>query len=664
MRRFLRWRKVSRGRSRLQCASVAVPGVNAVAKLCGSQTGGNALRESPYREDQPMGFRQFIRPDPRANRLGASGYHPPARVAFFTLVAFCHAAFADPAADLKRVQEMVKRMEACGTNLACLEKAGQELQASMPATPSASVGSAVVGACRGIMQGLAGRYCIPVTVRVEARSLEQQMDRIYSGTLPDPGRPFISRYLAYRWHGEARGGLIHNADFSEYMLSAFGRPETIGIDELKGYEQSWDSYRKKMDRKQYRTGNPTVRRPFDLSMTYPVASPDGLRTNVTLVATEVETVDDYVGNYSAGGFGPYDPINPAFVVQPHQMRKFVEAGGFERILNWRIVQPDGEDFSEASVRLSVIIGKGCEDDIHLTVHADHKEGDYVFSDDKRGRLAMKLRATVTPGKYADDIVWTLPEISGSIREIVPQTARGPQVEVVYEGLPKRNEAFGPKTIRASVKTGRCSANAEKTVRVFYFRDQKNNPGGQDPNWSYYWPQTPAGRPGGLPADIRYGGTDFFKCGEPGIPAMYSSVALPDALVVCDLTKLGPHMTLVYPKVSQQVPSTLKTRQTATVTGIDAFAVAVLHEYQHMRNRKAWSAFLNQPDADKDGIPDVLEPSMGFDPTQHQTYYGNDPLFKNIGGDEEFRAYEAMYPYAEGSNDPYDWAVPGKNFPIK
>ena len=580
------------------------------------------------------------------------------------LFALGQLSFADPATDLQRIKEMTGRLKACGANVSCMEKVGQEMSAAMLATQTAS-GGQPVGArfdpCRGFPQGLMGRYCEPVTVHVEASSLTEQTGRIYSGALPDPGRPFVRRHISYSWRGEARGGLIHADDYSEYTLTSFGLPETIIVDVLNGYEQTWDSYAGRMDRRNYNTGVTSVRQPFDFGMSYPPGTYDELHTNVTLVATEVDTSDDYIGAYSAGGIAPYDPVQPAFVVGPDQMRGFAATGGFERVLNWRSEEPGDSGFTETHVRLSVSIGEGCADKIHLAINADHEEGDYVFSDDKRGLLTITLKAEVEPAKYAEDVIWTLPEVVGSIREIIPGSARGPSVKVSYEGLPASNDQFGPKQIRASIKSGRCMAQDQATVRLFYFRDQHNNPDGRVPNWFYYWQQAPAGRPGGLPLDIRYGDTDFFKCAEPNIPAQYQPVALPDSIVTCDLKKLGPQMTLVYPKVSRQLPATLKGKNTATVTGIDTFAVAVMHEFQHLRNTKAWKSKLGSSwvDADNDGIPDVLEPSLGFDPAKLQTYTSFD-----MGGDEEFMAYEAMYPYAEGTNDQYDWAVPGKNFPVK
>ncbi len=54
--------------------------------------------------------------------------------------------------------------------------------------------------------------------------------------------------------------------------------------------------------------------------------------------------------------------------------------------------------------------------------------------------------------------------------------------------------------------------------------------------------------------------------------------------------------------------------------------------------------------------------MDFSVSKFQTYWEDDPDFKNIGGDEEFLAYESTYDYQIGSNDRHDWGKPGKNWP--
>jgi hypothetical protein len=56
--------------------------------------------------------------------------------------------------------------------------------------------------------------------------------------------------------------------------------------------------------------------------------------------------------------------------------------------------------------------------------------------------------------------------------------------------------------------------------------------------------------------------------------------------------------------------------------------------------------------------------MGFDKTKYQTFFGNDPEFKKIGGDEEFLGYEAMFGLIPGDYDSHDWGLPGRNWPVK
>jgi hypothetical protein len=104
----------------------------------------------------------------------------------------------------------------------------------------------------------------------------------------------------------------------------------------------------------------------------------------------------------------------------------------------------------------------------------------------------------------------------------------------------------------------------------------------------------------------------------------------------------------------------------TVQNIDTFAAAVIHEYQHFLTDHNWYSKMTQQelskvDKDQDGLPDDLEPGLNFDPTKFQTYFADHPALKNVGGDEEWMAYEAMRGYKTGTLDKYDWAHPGNQW---
>jgi hypothetical protein len=63
-------------------------------------------------------------------------------------------------------------------------------------------------------------------------------------------------------------------------------------------------------------------------------------------------------------------------------------------------------------------------------------------------------------------------------------------------MPEDNSQFGKKKVTATLKVGTCTATESREVQFFYPPDLKNNPGGQYPNWFYYWKQTRRRSPAG------------------------------------------------------------------------------------------------------------------------------------------------------------------------
>jgi hypothetical protein len=81
--------------------------------------------------------------------------------------------------------------------------------------------------------------------------------------------------------------------------------------------------------------------------------------------------------------------------------------------------------------------------------------------------------------------------------------RGRVVFLKLVGLPRENSAFGAKTIVMEVPD--LGIRETTRVKIFFPRDATNNPGGTDPNWFYYWNQTPAGNPHALIDSTLQGG---------------------------------------------------------------------------------------------------------------------------------------------------------------
>jgi hypothetical protein len=211
--------------------------------------------------------------------------------------------------------------------------------------------------------------------------------------------------------------------------------------------------------------------------------------------------------------------------------------------------------------------------------------------------------------------------------------------------------------------GECACQQQETVRTFFPDVDSNHPDDATPNWFYYWAQTPAARPNGQNIDVEYAGASFDRCKEPGVAAIFNPAYGDRMLYVCNLSKFGPDFAETYPLLDHHSPQ--KYLGTRTVTGIDTFAVAIVHEYQHYLDYHNWwegksKAQIASQDHDGDGIPDAIEPGLGFDPTKFQTYLPNDPKVgaDKVGGDEEWMAYEAMRGYSPGNYNNVDWASPG------
>ncbi len=291
----------------------------------------------------------------------------------------------------------------------------------------------------------------------------------------------------------------------------------------------------------------------------------------------------------------------------------------------------------------------------------------AFSDDKPGELTLDFRATLNRKQYEEEITWSLPKVEAPTQIVTkPDNRRGPRLRVTLTGLPRELSGFGEKEFRARIENEKCRASAKRTVKLFFPREADNNPGGQHPNWFYYWRQTPAGRPKGQAVALDYGGSTVDLCKTPGVTAIYNRRFGYKTLLVCDISRLKPNaFELVFPLLDRNAAR--KFSGMRKVRNIDTFAVAVLHEYQHFLTDHNWYSKISpeqlaKVDADADGIPDDMEPGLNFDPKIFQTYFANDPKLKNINGDEEWLAYEIMREHAPGSLDKYDWARPGNQWP--
>lgn len=315
--------------------------------------------------------------------------------------------------------------------------------------------------------------------------------------------------------------------------------------------------------------------------------------------------------------------------------------------------------------LSGNIAEGSSEPVTLSIIEPKAAQKYDFTSNPLGALEMKLKAKVTPDRYANDIVWKVPDIHSKARRVSNPGLRGAEVTVTYDGLPPSNDDFGKKQVSATLNIGACRAEESREVRLFYPREAKNNPEGKNPNWFYYWKQTPAAKPEGTNINISYGARSFESCGDNITGAIFSPKSkLYRTIHVCDLAKFGPEFSVDYPILQHKNPGK-NFLGYQTSTGIDAFVSIALHEYVHLKIFNQWKigktlSQLHALDTDEDGLQDSAEPGLGFDPNKYRTYL---PHFTKVEGDEEWLAYETQTGYKNGAFDSFDWARPGKNWPL-
>jgi len=575
----------------------------------------------------------------------------------------------DPA-HLQKMKDLQQKIQACGTDQQCLEsvtKQAADVAPQIGAAPSGPYAKDlgmpaeewVQRQCNVSNEALYPfrlQSCLPVSVQVTDSALDESYLE---------GAPVFHRALTYT--AVAKGKLLYDKDFTKFLLLVYGAPENIKVQnvELRIPELAPDGMTLR------NVDHPTTPRrigPFWLQIDNmgwgPNQGPMELSTHNLLVVPAAVFFGPGFEDVAFGTVVPdthlHEPMITAAV-----MKGFVNTGGFERTYQWESRPSDR--LYRRRMTFKVVIGNGCGDsNVTLAIRTVDGKTKYKFSDAKPAKLEVTLQADVTPASYANDVQWELPDILGSQRQVTPQTARGPTVTVSYTNLPQHNDDFGKKTVRASVNTPRCTAQAEKELQFFFPRDATNNPGGKNPNWFYYWTQTAAAKPSGQYMNIEYGGLTFDRCAESGIPAIFKPGAGYKTIHVCDLSKLGSEFKEVYPLLDHTTAA--KYLGTRTVTGIDTFAAAIIHEYQHYLAYHNWregksTTQLDAQDQDRDGIPDSVEPSLGYDPTKFQTYLPNDPKVgkDKVGGDEEWMAYEAMRGYAPGTYDKVDWASPGKQW---
>jgi hypothetical protein len=366
-----------------------------------------------------------------------------------------------------------------------------------------------------------------------------------------------------------------------------------------------------------------------------------------------------------GGYNTPEELKKAgLTFGPADFEALFEGQALTRNLRWKNTPlPDQTASNQLEIEIRSEGQKPRRCELRITSPAEgHKR---VFSSDQEGIVTVDLTAKVKPAKYEPLITWSLPQLDAATRtEIQPKSRKGSHLQVTLRGLPKDISGLGDKAFTATIDDKDCHASATRTVKLFFPREADNNPGGSAPNWFYYWKQTPAARPKGQNVALDYGGSTTDLCKTAGVTGIYNRKFGYKVLLICDLSKLATPFELVFPLLDRHTPQ--KYFGMRTVQNIDTFAAAVIHEYQHFLTDHNWYSKMTQQelskvDKDQDGLPDDLEPGLNFDPTKFQTYFADHPALKNVGGDEEWMAYEAMRGYKTGTLDKYDWAHPGNQW---
>jgi hypothetical protein len=235
------------------------------------------------------------------------------------------------------------------------------------------------------------------------------------------------------------------------------------------------------------------------------------------------------------------------------------------------------------------------------------EHDLAFDAFDRLQVNAKSKAWRGGKDVSAELEWDIEKMGGPTSLAAqPATKKGDTIRFTYDNLPEKNSEFGKKKLTAKL-TGKCPCQRDDTIRTFFAADDKNHPGGQTPNWFYYWSQTGAA-PEAARGILRYRAS----VEDPRMPgesaAMYDPETARLFLSAVVATDNG-----CQPRRNRDTH--LQTGDHAK--GIDCFAEDVRHEMQHRQDAIDWwgdphgFASVNvvswlARDWDADQVPNVIE----------------------------------------------------------
>ena len=268
---------------------------------------------------------------------------------------------------------------------------------------------------------------------------------------------------------------------------------------------------------------------------------------------------------------------------------------------------------------------------------------FSYDGSPAGVLEVKASAAVHPEDCARAVTWSMEDVG----EISPRKhVVGDEVTFTFQGLPRDNDALGPKVIRAEA----AGKSAEVTVEIFFNPTEWNNPGsGALPNWFYYWEQTRAG--GGESFDYTPERRSLVTGGLAQAQYDYAE----DKVYLTDRTFEG------------SCAARTAGYGGGESTGIDCFAEMVRHENQHKKDRHAWWGATNpqlpgtEGDFDGDLVPDHIEKALS------ESRACNWMIRWSCSGrpegtlDLEMDAYATGWSWLRGAATAQDWSWCGKQW---
>lgn len=386
-----------------------------------------------------------------------------------------------------------------------------------------------------------------------------------------------------------------------------------------------------------------------------------------------------------------------FDAEPLTYAELVRAAGrrqpVSRTVSWNRNENTEENPSKYRGALSfqIVFSPVCPSQFRMVTPEVNQK--LLFSNGTPGRLTIEAEVAVAnlPPDLVEHIRWDAPAKAGSE---LSYTQAGTRVTIMYTGLPTNNSDFGLTRITATVDAGgSCGTlSASRDVLLFFPRDEKNNPGGDAPNYYYYWLQTPAGQGAANGQDVRYVNRQF-ECGENprwlGYHPRDTKLSVPadelsqprlvgrDYIYICDFHKYD-NVYPAHPSTNFYMEGILTTG--VSWEGIDTFAVIMRHELTHRNHwRDWWNPTGGSPkggfydtnnnkqkdptepwvDRDEDFIPDEKEPSLTYDKEEKNTF-GVQAAGEDMY-DEHHLTYTVGDSWPRGSADRQDWAKPGKQW---